>query len=74
MDQMEGMKMDKPLSSSFPIRSSARTLESEARPVVLPSGERAQRSTCLPKPEVGREDIDELSQSLMFAQAYCELI
>ncbi len=43
---MEGMKTSEPLSSSFPIRSSARSLRSEARPAVLPPGERARRSAC----------------------------
>ncbi len=58
MDQMEGLKTGKPLSSSFPIRSSllnvnvnvrssARSLRSEARSAVLPTGERAPCSTCL---------------------------
>ncbi len=40
--------MGKPLSSSFPIRSSARSLGSEACPAVLPPGERARCSACLP--------------------------
>ncbi len=47
MDQIEGMKTGEPLSSSFPIRSSACSLRSEARPAVLPPGERAQCSACL---------------------------
>ncbi len=47
MDQMEGMKTGEPLSSSFPFRSSAHSLRSEARPAVLPPGERARCSACL---------------------------
>ncbi len=47
MDPMEGMKMGEPLSSSFPIRFSAYSLRLEARPAVLPPGERARRSVCL---------------------------
>ncbi len=55
MDQMEGIKTGDPLSSSFPIRSSARFLISEARPAVLPPRERAQRSACpFPRRETGR--------------------
>ncbi len=42
MDQMEGMKTGEPLSSSFPIRSSARSLGWEARPAFFLPGERAQ--------------------------------
>ncbi len=34
MDQVEGTKTGDPLSSPFPIRSSARSLGSEARPTV----------------------------------------
>ncbi len=48
MDQVEGMKTGESLSSSFPIRSSARSLGSEARPTVLPLGERDRCSACLP--------------------------
>ncbi len=36
LDQMEGIKTDDPRSSSFPIRSSARFLRSEARPRFFP--------------------------------------
>ncbi len=43
---MAGMKTGEPISSSFPIRSSAHSLRSEARTAVLPPGERARRSTC----------------------------
>ncbi len=46
MDQMEGIKTGDPLSSSFTIRSSTRFLRSEARPAVLPPGERARHSAC----------------------------
>ncbi len=62
VDQMEGMKTGEPLSSSFPSSpprdSSPRRKGSTLR---LSSSE-----------EVDVEVADELSQSLMFAQAYCE--
>ncbi len=55
MDQMEGMKTGEPLSSSFPFRSSAHSLRSEARPAVLPPGERARCSACrFPRRGTGR--------------------
>ncbi len=58
MDQMEGMKTGEPLSSFVPIRSSPRSLRSEARPAVLPPGERAQRSACLlPRRGTGRRSM-----------------
>ncbi len=70
MDQMEGMKTGEPLSSSFPIRSGTRSLEARPRG----SSPRRKGSTIrLSSSEEGdREDVDELSQSSMFAQAYCE--
>ncbi len=43
MDQVQGMKTGEPLSSSFPIRSSARSLASEARPEI--SSPRREGST-----------------------------
>ncbi len=55
MDQMEGMKTGEPLSSFCPNRSSARSLRLEARPAVLPPGERARRTACLlPRRGTGR--------------------
>ncbi len=64
VDQMEGMKTGEPLSSSFPSSpprdSSPRRKGSTLR---LSSSE-----------EVDVEVVDELSQSLMFAQAYCEWV
>ncbi len=74
MDHMERTKMGEPLSLFFPIRSSARSLRSEDRP--HGSFPRKKGSTLLlsSSEEVDGEDVDELSQSVIFAQAYCELI
>ncbi len=72
MDQMEGMKTGEPLSSFFPIRSSARSLTSEARPAVLPPGERALRSACLFQRRGTGKTSMSFHKNVMFAQAYCE--
>ncbi len=58
MDQVGGMEMGEPLSSSFPTRSSAHSLGSEACPAV--SSPRREGSTlCLSSSE--EVDVDELS-------------
>ncbi len=71
MDHMEGMKTGEPLSSSFPIRSSARSLGSEAHPTVSPLGRKGSMLR-LSSSEGDVADVNELSQNLFFAQAYCE--
>ncbi len=58
MDQVEGMKS---LSSSFPIRSSARSLGSEARPAVSSPRKEGSMLRLSSSEEVDVEDIDELS-------------
>ncbi len=50
IDQVEGMKTGNPLSSPFPIRSSACSLGSDALTAVSSPRERAWRSACLPPP------------------------
>ncbi len=55
-----------------PIRSSARSLGSEARPTVLLPRRKGLTLCLSSSEEVDVEDVDELSQSFMFAQAYCE--
>ncbi len=63
MDQVEGTKTDEPLSSPFPIRSNARSMGSEARPVV--SSPRREGSTLRlsSSEEVDVEDVDELCKA-----------
>ncbi len=64
MDQMEGIKTDEPLSSFFPIRSSARFLRSEAPPRGS-SPQRKGSTLRLSFSEEGdREDVDEFSQNV----------
>ncbi len=58
MDQLEGMKTGETLSSSFPFRSSARSLRSEARSSPRRKGLTLRLSF---SEEGDREDIDELS-------------
>ncbi len=67
MDQVVGTKTGESLSSSFPIRSNARSRGSEARPAV-PSPRREGSTLCLPSSEeVDVEDVDELcNQQALF--------
>ncbi len=64
MDQMEGIKMGDPLSSSFPIRSSACFLISEARPAVLPPQRKGSTLRLSFSEEGDREDVDEFSHNV----------
>ncbi len=52
----------------------ARSLGSEARPAVSSPRRKGSMLRLSSSEEVDMEDADELSQSLMIAQAYCELI
>ncbi len=52
MDQMEGMNTGEPLSSSFPIRSSARSLGLEAR-LAVSFPRRKDSTLCLSSSEEG---------------------
>ncbi len=61
MDQVEGMKTGESPSSSFPIRSSARSLGSEARPVVSSPRREGSMLRLSSSEEVDVEDVDELS-------------
>ncbi len=70
MDQMEEMKTG--LSSSFPIRYNAHSLGSEACPTVSSICRKGSMLRLSSSEEVDVEDVDELSQSLFFAQAYCQ--
>ncbi len=67
MDQVEGTKTGESLSSSFLIRSNARSRGSEARPAV-PSPRREGSTLRLPSSvEVDVEDVDELcNQQALF--------
>ncbi len=67
MDQVVGTKTGESLSSSFPIRSNARSRGSEARPAV-PSPRREGSTLCLPSSEeVDMEYVDELcNQQALF--------
>ncbi len=72
MDLIEGMKMGEPLSSSFLIRSSTRSLRSESHPAVFPPRRKGSMIRLSSSEKGNREDVDELSQNVMFAQAYYE--
>ncbi len=72
MDQVEDMKTGEPLSSSFPIRSSARSLWSEARPVVSSPQREGLTLRLSSSEEVDLKDVDKLCKVALFAQAYYE--
>ncbi len=66
--------MGEPLSSSSPIRSSARSLGSEARPAVSSPQREGSMLRLSSSEEVDVKDIDELLKlQALFAQAYYEL-
>ncbi len=70
-DGLDGkIKKGDPLSSSFPIRSSARFLRSEARPMASPQRKGSTLRLSFSEEE-DREYVDEFSKHT-FAQACCE--
>ncbi len=70
MDQVEGTKTGESLSSSFLIRSNARSRGSEARPAVL-SPRREGSTLRLPSSVEVVEDVDELcNQQALFHRCY----
>ncbi len=67
MDQVVGTKTGESLSSSFPIRSNARSRGSEARPAVSFPPERGLDALLPSSEEVDVEDVDELcNQQALF--------